>query len=158
MSPESARMKKTLLLLSALHLQACTGAARAPLRPEVVPDPESAEARLEMCIEENIGVFRFSRAYLEGFCPSLKTQTELICLRFVHATKEWHKACPGVDTPDKLECISVIQNGPSYALLESLQKCRTVKNRRQVFCLSRKIANSGIPLPLETVQGCLDKN
>jgi hypothetical protein len=76
----------------------------------------------------------------------------------VHATKEWRKACPGVDTPDKLECISTIQNGPGYALLESLQKCKTVTNRRQVLCLSRAVAKTGVPLQPETVQACLDKN
>jgi len=109
-------------------------------------------------MEENIGVLRFSRSYLDEFCPSLKTQAELTCFRFVHATKEWRKACPGVDTADKLECIATIQNGPSYALLESLQKCRNVANRRQVLCLSRAVAKTGVPLQPETVQACLDKN
>lgn len=121
-------------------------------------DVGSEAAQTQMCVEENIGVFRFSRAYLKDYCPTLKSQLELVCLRFVHATKEWHKACPGVDTPDKLECIATIQNGPNYALLESLQKCKNVQNRKQVYCLSRAVSKAGVPLQPETVQECLDKN
>lgn len=149
-------MKKLLPLL--LLLSACSSVAPAPekVAPEV--DASSDASQQEMCIEENIGVLRFSRSYLEKFCPSLKTQTELTCFRFVQGTKEWRKACPGIDTPDKLECISTLQNGPSYALLESLQMCKNVKNRRQVLCLSRAVSKSGVPLQPETVQACLDKN
>lgn len=149
-------MKKLLPLL--FVLAACSAAKTAPESAPTVTDPNSVAAQQEMCIEENVGVLRFSRSYLEEFCPQLKTQTELTCFRFVHATKEWRKACPGVDTADKLECISTIQNGPSYALLESLQKCRNVTNRKQVLCLSRAVAKSGVPLQPETVQACLDKN
>lgn len=137
-------------------LTAC--AAKPAAEPVFELDTDSEAVQNQMCIEENIGVFRFSRAYLEEFCPTLKSQLELVCLRFVRGTKEWRKACPGVDTPDKLECIATIQNGPSYALLESLQKCKGVKNRKQVYCLSQALAKSGVPLQPETVQECLDKN
>jgi hypothetical protein len=147
-----------LLLIPLLFL--VTACASLPGSSEPAPgiDASSDAAQKEMCVEENIGVFRFSRGYLEDFCPTLKSQFELTCFRFVHATKEWRKACPGVDTIDKLECISTIQNGPSYALLESLQKCKNVKNRKQVLCLSRAVAKSGVPLQPDTVQSCLDKN
>lgn len=149
-------MKKILSLC--LLLTACAGNSvmSEPERPAL--DVSSEGAQKEMCVEENVGILRFSRAYLEEFCPTMKTQTELTCFRFVHATKEWRKACPGIDTLDKLECISTIQNGQNYALLESLQKCKNVKNRKQVYCLSRAVAKSGVPLQPETVQGCLDKN
>jgi len=111
-----------------------------------------------MCIEEHYGVLRHSRVYLEEYCPTIKNQFELICFRIAHSTKDWRKACPGIDNADKLECITVIQNGPSYALLESLQKCKLITNRAQVFCLSRAVAKSGVPLQPETVQGCLEKS
>jgi hypothetical protein len=137
-------------------LTACASAPPAPI--PVTTDTGSEVVQKEMCVEENIGVLRFSRGYLEEFCPSMKTQSELTCFRFVHGTKEWRKACPGVDTADKLECIATVQNGPSYALLESLQKCRNVTNRKQVLCLSRAVAKSGVPLQPDTVQACLDKN
>ncbi|HEY8280391.1 MAG TPA: hypothetical protein VIH99_12255 [Bdellovibrionota bacterium] len=149
-------MKIFLALL--LLLSACSTAETKPDPASANLDPNSEEAQRKMCIDEHIGVFRFSRAYLEQFCPSLKSQLELTCFRFVHATKEWRKACVGIDTVDKLECIATVQNGPSYALLESLQKCKNVTNRRQVYCLSTVIAKSGVPLQPETVQDCLDKN
>lgn len=149
-------MKKLPLLPLIALLSACSASKAVPEAPAF--DAASPEAQKEMCVEENIGVLRFSRGYLDEFCPQLKTQTELTCFRFVHGTKEWRKACPGIDTADKLECISAIQNGPSYALLESLQKCKGVKNRRQVYCLSRAVAKSGVPLQPETVQDCLDRN
>lgn len=145
------------ILFAALFvLSACASEPPAPIPATV--DTTSEAVQKEMCVEENIGVLRFSRAYLEEFCPGLKTQTELTCFRFVHATKEWRKACVGVDNADKLECIATIQNGPSYALLESLQKCRNVSNRKQILCLSRAVAKTGVPLQPETVQACLDKN
>jgi hypothetical protein len=137
-------------------ITACVSEPRAPISPNT--DTASEAVQREMCVEENIGVLRFSRSFLEKFCPGLKSQTELTCFRFVHATKEWRKACVGVDTADKLECIATIQNGPSYALLESLQKCRIVANRKQILCLSRAVAKSGVPLQPETVQACLDQN
>jgi hypothetical protein len=146
---------KTIISLLFL-LTACASAPPAPI--PVTVDTGSEVVQKEMCVEENIGVLRFSRSYLEEFCPSMKTQSELTCFRFVHGTKEWRKACPGVDTADKLECIATIQNGPSYALLESLQKCRNVTNRKQVLCLSRAVAKTGVPLQPDTVQACLDKN
>ena len=149
-------MKK--LLFTLVLLSSCSGSPATSTPGVPAFDPSSDSAQKEMCVEENIGVFRFSRTYLEEFCPSLRSPLELTCFRFVHATKEWRKACPGVDTPEKLECISTIQNGPSYALLESLQKCKNVKNRKQVFCLSRAVAKSGVPLQPETVQECLDRN
>lgn len=152
-------MKRLLpIALAASLLTACSGAKSKSDVEAPIPDINSPAAQSEMCVEEHLGVLRFSRAYLAEFCPSIKTQLELICFRFVHPTKEWRKACVGIDTADKLECISTVQNGPSYALLESLEKCRTVKNRKQVFCLSRLIAKTGIPLQPETVQECLDKN
>jgi hypothetical protein len=141
-----------------LVLSSCASMSTPPSAEDAQLDPNSETAQKQMCIEENLGVFRFSRAYLEDFCPSLKSQLELVCLRFTRATKEWRKACPGIDSADKLECIATLQNGPSYALLESLQKCKTVKNRKQVYCLSRAISKSGVPLQPETVQECLDKN
>jgi hypothetical protein len=149
-------MRKLLALF--LILTACSSTAPAPDKAAPDLDPNSEAAQKEMCIEENVGFLRFSRSFLEEFCPSLKSQTELTCLRFVHATKEWWKACPGVDTADKLECISVVQNGAGRALLESLEKCRQVKNRKQVFCISRSVAKSGVPLQPESVQECLDRN
>jgi len=142
----------TLLLL----LSAC--ASEPPVLIPPTTDTTSETVQREMCVEENIGVLRFSRGYLESFCPGLRTQSELTCFRFVHATKEWRKACVGVDNPDKLECIATIQNGPSYALLESLQKCRNISNRKQILCLSRAVAKTGVPLQPDTVQACLDKN
>jgi hypothetical protein len=149
---------RKLFPLALLLLAGCSSMPSAESNVPASDDPNSPAAQKEMCVEENIGVLRFSRGYLEEFCPQLKTQFELTCFRFLHATKEWRKACPGVDTMDKLECISTIQNGPSYALLESLQKCKQVKNRKQVLCLSRAVSKSGVPLQPETVQGCLDKN
>lgn len=151
-------MKRLLLLLPFFLLAACTGEGVSPQRVAPEVDVSSEAAQKEMCVEENLGFLRFARSYLEEFCPSLKTQTELICFRFVHGTKEWRKACPGIDTQDKLECISTIQNGPSYAVLDSLLKCKTVTNRKQILCLSRAVAKSGVPLQPETVQACLDKN
>ncbi len=152
-------MKNSLFFLSlAFVLTACSSVGSVAEEDSANPDPGSEAAQTQMCTDENVGVFRFSRSYLKEFCPKLKSQYELICLRFVHSTKEWHKACPGVDTLDKLECVATIQNGPSFALLESLQKCKTVQNRKQVYCLSRALAKSGVPLQPETVQECLDKN
>ena len=151
-------MRKLLPLL--VLLTACAGSqpAKDTTVPTAVADANSEAAVKEMCVEENVGLFRFARAYLEEYCPKLKTQTELTCFRFTHATKDWHKACPGIDTADKLECISTITNGPSYAVQESLEKCRNVKNRKQVYCLSKLIAKTGVPLQPETVQECLEKN
>lgn len=145
------------ILMMALLLSSCASLTSSDENgPEAEPGSEAAQT--QMCINENIGVFRFSRSYLKEFCPQLKTQYELICLRFVHSTKEWHKACPGIDTAEKLECIATIQNGPNYALLESLKKCHNIQNRKQVFCLSRAVSKTGVPLQPETVQDCLDKN
>src|SRR4051812_2565358 len=101
-------MKKIIPLL--LLLSACSSAKLSePEKP--VPPIDSAEAQKEMCVEDHVGLFRYSRAYMEEFCPSIKSQLELICLRFVHPTKEWRKACPGVDTADKLECVAILANG-----------------------------------------------
>ena len=152
-------MKKVLPVSALfLFLLAACSSARPVSEALVLADPNSPAAQKEMCVEENIGVFRFSRAALEDFCPRIGSQFELICFRFVHGTKEWRKACPGIDTSHKLECISTIQNGSGFALLESLEKCRKIANRKQVYCLSRAVAKSGVPLQPETVQECLDRN
>lgn len=149
-----------LVLLSILMtLASCASSNGQPDSYEKLgleTDPEAAQKL--MCIEENVGITRHSRAYLEKFCPEIRSQLELICFRFIRNTKDYRKACPGIDTPDKLECISVIQNGAGYADQASLEKCRTVSNRKQVYCLSGKVAVSGVPLLPEVVQACLDDN
>ena len=131
---------------------------KSDVNKDLAYDADPAAAQTQMCIEEHHGILRHTRAYLEEFCPAIKSQFELICFRVNHNTKDWRKACPGIDTADKLECITVVQNGPSYALLESLQKCKTVTNRKQIFCLSKAVSSSGVPLQPETVQECIDKN
>lgn|GEM_PF-4648969 len=150
---------KHLILAAFFLLTACSGAEpKADSRDAVSFDADPSAAQKQMCIEEHYGVLRHSRAYLDEYCPSIKTQFELICFRLTHNTKDWRKACPGIDTADKLECMTVIQNGPSYALLESLQKCKSITNRKQIFCLSKSVAKTGVPLQPETVQDCIDKN
>lgn len=152
-------MRKLSALALTLLLAACSGASTSPSAEEKPAPPiDSPEAHMEMCVQEHLGLFRFSRAYLEEFCPQLKSQLELVCMRFTHTTKDWHKACVGIDTPSKLECFAAIKNAHGYATLEALGKCKEVTNRRQVFCLSRLAARSGIPIPIERVQDCLDKN
>ncbi len=96
-------MRKLLLLLPLLA--ACSATPPSPEKVPTTTDASAAATQKEMCVEENVGLLRFSRNYLEEFCPTLKTQFELTCFRFVQATKEWRKACPGIDTADKLECI-----------------------------------------------------
>lgn len=150
---------KKLLLCSLLLLPACSAVQNTPGNFEQVSfENDPAGAQKLMCVEENIGLTRHSRAYLEQFCPEIKHQLELVCFRFVRNTKEYRKACVGIDTADKLECISVIQNGAGYAEQTSLEKCRTVANRKQVLCLSKRVAKSGVALQPETVQECLDQN
>lgn len=140
-------------------LTACSGTpAKLSEADSVTMDANPEAAQKLMCVEEHLGLFRHTRAHMEELCPGIKGQFELICLRFTHNTKDWRQACPGIDTADKLECISVVRNGSSYALLESLQKCRKVTNRKQIFCLSRLISKTSIALLPETVQECLDKN
>ncbi len=147
------------MLAFALLLSGCSAVTKTPDNFDTVTfDSDAAGAQKLMCVEENIGLTRHDRSYLEGFCPEIKGQLELVCFRFVRNTKDWRKACPGIDTPDKLECISVVQNGPGYALLESLQKCKTVSNRKQILCMSKKVSKSGVPLQPETVQECIDQN
>ncbi len=140
-------------------LSACSGASTKNDEANAVTyeaNPEAAQ--IQMCVGEHHGVLRHTRAYLAEFCPGLKSQMELICFRLYHNTKDFRKACPGIDTAERLECMTVIQNGPSYAVLESLQKCKTVVNRKQIFCLSKLVAKTGVPLQPESVQECIDKN
>jgi hypothetical protein len=151
-----------LLLASALVLSFLAGCSGNPAKPsahDYPPYEQSPEAaQQKMCVEENIGMLRFSRKVLEEFCPKLKTGFELTCMRFAHSTKDWYKACPGIDTPEKLECFSTVANGQGYATVEILQKCSTARNRKQIYCLSERVARSSIPLLPEDVQLCLDKN
>ena len=148
-----------LLLCSLVLLAGCSTVSKAPSDFENVSldsDPELAQKL--MCIEENIGITRHSRAHLEQFCPEIKTQLELVCFRFVRNWKDYRKACPGIDSPDKLECLATVLNGAGTAEQTSVEKCRAVTNRRQVLCLSKRVAKSGVPLQPETVQECLDQN
>jgi hypothetical protein len=148
-----------LVIFAAFGLTGCSGGQVAPTAFEVAnfdSDPELAQKL--MCIEENTGITRHSRAYLEQFCPQIKTQLELVCFRFIRNWKEYRKACPGIDTLDKLECLSVVLNGAGTAEQASVEKCRAVTNRRQVLCLSKKVAKSGVALLPEVVQACLDSD
>ena len=73
-----------------LLLSACSSSqtVKDASSPATVSNPDSETAMTEMCVEENLGMFRFSRAYIEEFCRKIKAQGELICLRFTHATKD----------------------------------------------------------------------
>jgi hypothetical protein len=151
------------LALLALATVVLAGCSSAPVKASkyVYPDFKTISPDLalqKMCIEENIGLLRFSRTTLEEFCPKLKSPIELTCLRFLHSTKDWYKACEGIDTLEKLECVATVGNGPGYATVEALAKCRNASNRAQIYCLSEHVAQDAIALLPETVQQCLDKN
>lgn len=146
-------------LVSLLFLVACATNAPKESSSKEYPAFEAGEnqAQQAMCVEENAGLLRFSKSYLRDFCPKLKTAIELTCMRFAHSTKDWHKACPGIDTVEKLECFATVANGPGYATLDTLEKCKIAKNRRQVYCISHLASSSSKPLLSESVQECLDK-
>ena len=154
--------KASAILLGLFLLSSCSGidAKKSKYAYPAFGEVSADGAQQKMCVEENSGMLRFSRKVMEDFCPKLKSSFELICLRFSHSTKDWYKACPGIDTPEKLECFSTVANGSGsgYASVEALSKCTTATNRRQVYCLSELAANSSIALLPEMVQDCLDKN
>lgn len=150
---------KKILALSLLLLSACASSSKTPANFDSVNfDSDPAAAQKLMCVEENVGFMRHDRGYLESFCPELKGQFELICFRFVRNTKDYRKVCPGIDTSDKLECLSTVLNGAGTAELATVEKCKKVSNRKQVLCLSKRVAKSGVALQAETAQECLDQN
>ena len=151
-------MKKLSLCVLFL-LAGCSSAQKTPASfDEASFEKDAAEAQRLMCIEENVGITRHDRGYLEKFCPELKGQFELICFRFVRNWKEYRKICPGIDSADKLECLSTVLNGTGTAEQASAEKCQKVANRKQVLCLSKRVAKSGVALVPETVQECLNQN
>jgi len=84
-------MKLVLVLFTLLA--AC--ASEPPTMVAPGTNLDSADVQKEMCIEENIGVLRFSAVTSRNSAPSLKSQAELTCFRFVPRHQGVAQGLPG---------------------------------------------------------------